>query len=361
LLIGQLVCAPHVGTIRNIPGFMFKFMLLRSLPMLMAIPLFFGADGFVAVGIFLFFYGAFWMSDGIVTMPWGELSARAIRPELRGHMMGMQITVGGAAALLTGLLLTWLLATPALTEQHRFGTIFALSSVILLISLFFIRMVRDPSPTAVPEKLDLWGYYSKIPAIIKGSKPLRQALIARLPGYIGFTTITFIIVFGRDSLELSESQISWLVYAQIVGGLIGGVVMGETSRRFGNKTVILLCNAGVVLTIGMAVALVYLPALGYAWLLLACSLASLLHSNWLGYFNYFLDIAPRKDRPAFQLTGSCILGIPFSFAGYALGAVIDSWGFMTAFVIGGVAAGITVLMSVRLLSRKQIKNLNLNT
>jgi len=358
LLLGQLLCAPYVGSIRNIPGFMFKFMLLRALPILMGATLFLGADGLVAASIFLLLYGAFWLSDGVVTMPWGELSARAIKPELRGHMMGMQITLGGLASLLTGLLLTWLLSTPRLTEQHRFGTIFIIASTILLISLFFIRLVKDPSPVAVPAKLDIRRYYSKIPAIIKASKPLQYALLARMPGYIGFSAITFIVVFGKDSLGLSETQISWLVYAQIVGSCLGGFLLGEVSRRFGNKTVILVSNMGVVVTLSMAIMLVYNPALGYAWLIFACALASLLYSNWLGYFNYFLDIAPREDRPAFQLSGSSI-GIPFSFAGYGLGAIIDKWGFVPAFIVGGIAAVFAVLLSTRLLSRKQIKNLDL--
>ena len=87
LLLGQLVCAPHVNSIRNLPGFIFKAMLSRCIPILMAIPLFLGAGRYLAVGIFLALYALLWAGDGVVTMPWGELSARALKPELRGHMM----------------------------------------------------------------------------------------------------------------------------------------------------------------------------------------------------------------------------------------------------------------------------------
>jgi MFS family permease len=358
LLAGQLLIAPQTGAIKDIPGFMFKVMLLRVIPILMAVPLFMGIGGGLAVGIFLVLLGLFWLSDGVNTVPWGELSARAIRPELRGHMMGMQVVIGGAASLLTGLLLTWLLATPLLTDNYRFGVIFVISGVIFLTSLFFIRMVKDPSPITMPKKPDVRSYYAKIPELIKRSKPLQHALIARIPGYIGFSTITFLVVFGANVLNISDAQISWLVYSQIVGSLIGGYVLGEASRRMGNKAVILMCNFGVLLTLGMAVSLAYYPALGYIWLITVCAFASLWQNNWLGYFNYFLDIAPREDRPAFQVIGGCI-GLPFSFVGYALGAAIDEWGFVTAFVAGGVAAVVTIFASVRLLSRKSIKALNL--
>ena len=356
LLLGQLIVAPYVESIKNLPGFMFKVMLLRIIPFLMAIPLFLGFGAGAAVGIFLVLFALFWLSDGVNTVPWGELTARALKPELRGHMMGMQVVVGGGVSLLTGLLLTWLLSTPRLTDHHRFGTIFIISSAILLISLIFIAMVKDPKPSHSLKKPSFRKYYAGIPALIKRNKHLRRAVIARIPGYIGFSTITFLVVFGSNVLDITAAQISWLVYAQIVGALIGGYVLGEVSRIFGNKAVIILCNAGVLVTLTMAVILAFFPSLGYVWLLAACTFASVWFNHWLGYFNYFLDIAPRDDRPAFQVIGNCI-GIPFSFIGYFVGFTIDRWGFAFAFIIGGAAAVITILASLRLLSRKRINEL----
>jgi len=110
----------------------------------------------------------------------------------------------------------------------------------------------------------------------------------------------------------------------------------------------------------MALSLMIFPSLGYIWLLAICILASLWLGNWLGYINYFIDISPREYRPAFQVIGSCI-GIPFSFIGYGLGAIIDNWGYAIVFVLGGIASIIAILASTRLLSRKQIKSLNLKT
>jgi len=359
MLVGQLIGAPIVQTIRNLPGTLFYGMTLqRILPFLMAIPLFIGIGAYPSVTIFLVLFGAFWLWDGVITMPWGELVARAIKPELRGHMMGMQVAIGGTLSLLTGLLLAWLLATPTLTDHFRFGYVFVLTASVLLLSIIFIRFVKDPKPITTPIKVDYKKYYEKIPTLIKESKPLQHALIARIPGYIGFSVITFMVVFGAHTLDISDTQISWLVYAKIVGGLIGGIVLGEASRRVGNKAVIMLCNAGVFITVLMALAMIFFPALGYAWLVALCVLASLWLNNWLGYFNYMIDIAPREYRPAYQVIGNCI-GIPFSFVGYGIGAMIDSWGYAAAFVLGGVTAIITIIASTRLLSRKKIRALNL--
>jgi len=355
-LIGQMLVAPYVASLRNIPGFMLKIMLLRGIPILMAVPLFLGAGTGLTVVLFLVLYGLFWVSDGINTMPWGELAARTLKPELRGHMMGMQIVFGGGLSLFTGLLLAWLLATPLLTDYHRFGTIFVISSVILLTSIIFIRMVRDPSPTLDPVKPDFRRYYAGIPAIIKSSKPLRQAIIARIPGYIGFSAITFMVVFGSTALDLTDAQVSWLVYSQIVGNVISGYVLGEASRRFDNKTVILMSHIGVLITLCMAVVLTVFPSLGYIWLIVACIFASICFNSWVGYFNYFLDIAPKEKRPAFQLIGNCI-GIPFSFIGYALGYIIDTLGYNAAFIFGGISAAVAIVLSLRLLSRKKINAL----
>jgi len=296
------------------------------------------------------------LSDGLNTVPWGELASRALKTELRGHMMGMQVVIGGALSLLTGLLLTRLLETPLLTDNYRFGTIFMIGAVILIISIFFIRMVKDPSPVLAPQKPNLRRYYAEIPAIIRSSKPLRQGLVARIPGYVGFSAITFMVVFGSSALDLTAAQVSWLVYSQIVGSLIGGSVLGEASRWFGNKAVILMSNTGVIITLCMAVVLTIFPGLGYTWLIVLCVFAGICTNNWVGYFNYFLDIAPKEKRPMFQIIGNCI-GIPFSFIGYALGYMIDRLGYNAVFIFGGVSAGVTILLSLRLLSRKKINAL----
>jgi MFS family permease len=161
------------------------------------------------------------------------------------------------------------------------------------------------------------------------------------------------MVFGASALNLSEIQVSWLVYANIIGGLVGGILLGEASRRFGNKTNILLCNIAVFITLSMAVLLAFFPILGYIWLFVTCILASLAMNNWFGYLNYFLDIAPSEERSAFQVIGTSI-GIPFSFSGYAMGAIIDNFGFVTMFTTGGVFAAAAIYLSIRLLSKRQI-------
>ena len=352
--LGQLLGAPYLNSIRKLPEFLFKTMAVqRTIPLLMAIPLFLGVSGYLSVTIFLILFALFWFFDGAITLYWGELCARALKPDLRGHMMGIQTTLGGFLQLLAGLLIAWLLATPTLNDNIRYAIIFVLGGIMFLMTVVFIRLVRDPSPILKPEKVNVKQFYDKIPSIIRHSKPLKQIIIARLPSYIGFASVSFLVVFGVNALTISDAQVSWLVYANIIGGIISGVLLGEASRRYGNRAVILLCNFGVVIAMCMAVLLAYNPSLGYVWLFAICMLGSLTASNWFGYFNYFIDIAPVKERSAYQLIGQAI-GIPFSFAGVAMGAVIDIHGYVTTFIICGIFAFITCLFSIRLLSKKKM-------
>ena len=355
VLIGQICSAPYTRSIRRLPEYLFNIMAIqRVIPLLMSLPLFLGFANNLSVGLFMVLFGLFWCLDGFMIIPWGELCVRALKPELRGHMMGMQVTVGGVASLLTGLLLTWLLATPTLTDHYRFALIFVLSSAVLLTSLIFMRMVRDPNPIRHPEKLHISQYYIRVPSVIRRSKPLQDVLIARIPSYIGFSSISFIVVYGASVLNLPDTRVSWLIYANIIGSLIGGISLGEASRRFGNRTIILLCNTGVFVALSMAVSLAFFPALGYAWLFVTCTLASLTMNNWLGYFSYILDIAPGEERSFYQVIATCI-GIPFSFSGYAMGAIIDNFGYITMFVISGVFAAAAILLSMRLLPKHRIQ------
>lgn len=129
--------------------------------------------------------------------------------------------------------------------------------------------------------------------------------------------------------------------------------MGAISRRFGNKPVIILCNLGVLISLCMALLLIIFPFLGYAWLFSTCLLASLSMSCWFGYFIYLIDIAPKEHRPVYMVIDACI-SIPFSFIGYATGALIDRWGFAPPFVISAVFAVTAMVLSTFLLSKRKI-------
>jgi len=113
----------------------------------------------------------------------------------------------------------------------------------------------------------------------------------------------------------------------------------------------------VLITISMAVLLSFYPVLGYIWLFISCTLVSLTMANYIGVFNYLLDIAPEGKTSVFLVVDACI-GIPFSFAGYALGALIDFRGYIVTFCIGGFFAVAAILMSLRLISKKQMLALN---
>ena len=359
LAVGQLIGAPFIGNIRKLPAFLFKGMAIqRAIPLFMALPLFLGVSGYAAVTIFMILFALFWGVDGTITLSWGELCARALKPELRSHMMGMQATLGGVLSLAVGLVFTWMLATPTLNDEYRFGFIFILGSILLLSTIIFIRLVRDPNPTEKPEKTNYKQFYSEIPNLVKSCKPLQRILIARIPSYIGFAAISFVIVYGINILSLSDSQASWLVYAGIIGGIISGVALGEVSRMFGNKAIIIICNCAVVVVIVMAVMLTFVSSLGYIWLFVTCMLASFTGNHWFGYFNYFIDIAPVKNRAAYQLIGQCV-GIPFSFIGLVMGVIVDRFGFISMFVICGVFAFVSVIFSLRLLSKDKMTELQI--
>ena len=354
LSFGQLLGAPLVNTITKLPETLSKMMLLqRSTPLLMALPLFLGAPEYWSVIIFLLLFSVFWFVDGMTTVAWGELCARAVRFELRGHMMGLLTAVGGILSLVVGLLLAWLLATPALDDNLRFAWIFVLACVLLLLSVVFIRLVRDPSPLEKPEKFNIKQFYAKVPSIVRTSKRLQHVLIARIPSFVGFASLSFLVVFGANALLLSDAHVSWLVYANIIGGILGGVLLGEASRRYGNKSVILWSNFGVVIAMGMAVLLAMYPGLGYIWLFGICVLGSITASHWFGYLNYLLDIAPEKERSEYQIIGQSI-AIPFSFAGVVMGALVDAYGYEMMFMICGAFALLAILLSFRLLSKNKV-------
>ncbi len=275
---------------------------------------------------FLICYGIAAVGDGLVGVPWADLTGTSLDSRWRARMFGWMTASAGVIMLgvapVIGLILSD--AGPAFPDNYALlfgaaGTLFALS----MIPVFFLHEL--PGGKAV-EKIPSFGEF--IPAlgrVLRTDGPFRAILSARMltglfamagPFYIGFATV-------RLGLS-SDVAVPNLLAMQTIGSVIGALVYTWLGAR-NNLLYIRLALGGLIfLPISALLAGVVGPLPLYAGFLMS----GLTFSNLIfGYQNWVVSYATPDQRPIYvglfntvaaviSLTAPLIAGTVAQFIGY---------------------------------------------
>ena len=356
-LLIQLLIGPHVKSIKDVPTFLTRIsFIFRPLPLLMLPVLLLSKNPYTIVGTFLAIFACLWASDGIVYIPWLDLFSRTIHPNKRGKLLGYQQLVSGIGGLGSGFIIKYTLQNTQISNGVKYSIIFGLSAFFLFLSAVMMSLVKDVPRVIEHEKPSYKEYFRKLPSHLRKNKDYSQMIVIQLINSITAMLYPFIILFCKNTFALTASQVSTLIYIQIIGSLIGGLFWGMISQKLGNKYVIILCQTASLFLSGISLtAMIFknqlssMLLLGFITLLSGFSIGG----SWLGFTNYTIDIIPETERPTYFVLTS-IITFPFTLASYLAGVIIDVWGFAVLFIICICAAVINLPLCARLKSPKQI-------
>ena len=275
------------------------------------------------LALFFVCLGLFAATDGLASVAWFDILARALPVRLRGRMIGLAQIVGGLAGLGIGRLVSWLLSTPHLVFPNDYVLIFVLGGVAFVPSVVALLTLREPPPKhseydeagAREDKANGWLQ----PLLVD---PLfRRLLVSRLLiGTIALAT-PFYVGHATDVLELSEGAIGGFVAAQRLAGAVAGALLGFIGEKWGPRYVVRL--GALIGILGPLFALVvHLMGLGwlargYAFVYVALGVV---RGAWmLGFFNYLLEIAPERLRPSYVGLSNTLVGV------LALAPTVGGW------------------------------------
>lgn len=349
-LLAQLAMGPHVQRVRNMPSFIIRIMLLfRPLPLLMVPVLLLSTDTHTPVWIFLIIFSLLWVSDGIIVVPWLDLFARTIHNGMRGKLLGYQQVLGGIGSLFAGLIIKEVLEHPVLSDGARYSIIFGSAGIVLLVSSIAMSFARDIPREIMQDKPNPIEYFRKLPGYFKKNRLYARMVITQIMAGFGWMVMPFVILFNKDTFGLNPTQISTLIYTQIVGTLIGGIIWGNISHRLGNKYVIM--TSQVIIFILSLLVLISSPLSNYVdpfWLAAAMSLLTGLSMGaWMGFVNYTIDVTEEAERPIYFVLTS-VITLPLTLLPFFSGLLADAWGFIPLFLISMGAAILAFIIALGL-------------
>lgn len=349
-IIMQTLLGPYIKGIRNMPRFIIIIMILfRPLPFIMIPILFANLSPYLVVGIFLVIYGLLWGGDGLVTIPWMDLFGRTIEQQKRGPLLGYQQLLGGVGSLIAGFVVKTTLDHPNLNNDQRFAIIFGSAAFVLSLSILAMLPVRDLPRTVRTEKANHRHYYRQLPDVFKRNKIFQKVTVIRILASFTSMVAPFVILFNRQQFGLSASQVSTLVYIQIIGTLIGGVFWGRICSKLGNHRAILASQMiGLVITtlaiIFSLFSVTHLPVL-LIWPMVIFNGLSM--GSWIGFMNYTIDVASDEDRTDLLLLLN-LINFPFTFLAFLAGLVAEYLGYLPIFIISALSSLLAIYLAAQL-------------
>ena len=355
-VITQILLGPYVKSIRNMPRYMTTIMFIfRPLPLLMIPVLFSNWKPLLIVTVFLILYALLFFGDGLILVPWTDMFGRTILPEKRGKVLGLQQLFGGIGSLAAGFVIKSVLENTAYSDATRYSIIFSSATFLLILSSAAMLLTKDLPRPVESKPAKNRHYYASLPAYLKKNKAFRRVALIRILSSFTSMVAPFLILFGQGIFRLDVSQVSTLIYIQIAGGLLGGVIWSQISSRFGNKFVILTAQVTGLLIPVAALACFLVKDLSLPWYLLwPIILANGTNmGSWVGTFNYLIDIIDEQERTIYLLLSS-VITFPLTGLAFLAGILADQTGFVPLFIISIVTACLGIYLARGLKSRHQL-------
>jgi hypothetical protein len=179
----------------------------------------------------------------------------------------------------------------------------------------------------------------------------RRLMVCRVLVALSGLSGPFYVLHASEMLNLPQTIIGSFVVAQTLSGVVTSAALGFVVERWGPQHAIRIGTA--IATTGPAFALAAHVS-GSDWLARAYPFVyvglGVVNSLWMmGFFNYLLEVAPVRLRPAYIGTANTIMG-PLTLTPIIGGWLLDNSSYPALFAIAAVLALAGFLLSTRLKS-----------
>lgn len=284
---------------------------------------------------FLICWGIAAVGDGIVGVPWADLSGTSLDSRWRARMFGVHTGAAGLIMLGVAPAIAWILANRAFPENY--AIVFGISGLLFAVSLIPILFIHElPGAKKVDRLPSFAEFLPDLGRVLRTDAPYRSLLITRMlttlfamssPFYIGYATVT---------LGLSSAvAVPTLLLMQTIGSVTGSLLYTWIGAR-NNLLYIRLALIGAAL---WPVSALMAGVLGPWSLYGGFLLAGMAMSN-LGYSyqNWVVTYAHADHRPVYVGLFNTVSAVVSMTAPFIGGTIAQRLGYPPLFVVSLVMA-----------------------
>lgn len=302
------------------------------------------------LALFFICYGITALGDGIVGVPWADLTGTSLGDRWRARMFGLQSAIAGLIMLLAAPLIERILSDSGPAFPDNYAMLFIVAGLLFVISnipTFFIREL--PGGKAVDTLPSLREFLPDLGRLLRTDSTFRAIIATRMlttlfamagPFYIGYATTTL----GLSS----ESAVPGLLAMQTIGGLSGAMLYTWLGAR-NNLLFIRLALIGAAALPICALA----STQGAPWpLYFGFLMSGLTLSNlFLSYLHYVISHAPIDQRPVYAGLFNTFAAAIALIAPFIAGTIAQGPGYEALFIVALAMAGVALFVSIRYLGQ----------
>ncbi|NLE43166.1 MAG: MFS transporter [Chloroflexi bacterium] len=281
---------------------------------LLALPvaLWAGLGRYSTATLVLFFVclGCFAAGDGTGSLAWFDIVAKTIPSRLRGRLFGWAQVVSGLGGIGIGALLGLILSHPKLPFPSNYALVFTLANIVIIPSTVALIALREP-PGIVRDLAGETPPRGQWLKTLTSDKTFQLFVLSRILFGMGSLAVPFYVRHATSVLELPATIVGAFVTAQTVGSVGVSAMVSLTSRHWRPHRVARLGSAVAVIAPAMALAIQVTrsPVLIQLYPLVFAVIGITHSATTLGFFNYLMEIAPERTRPAYAGLSNTILGL----------------------------------------------------
>ncbi len=289
--------------------------------------------------LLLVLYAGYQVLSGITTPGWFDFFAKVTRVDRRGRLVGLRNSAGGAAAVISGFVLTFILAVASF--PLNFAIAFFLAFLLQISSIGVQVKMVETAPSGVSVRRPMEAYLRRLPGVLRENREFRTFLISSAVLIMATMPVSFFPVYALRHFSADQSVVGHFTVTMMAVQVVSGLVTGYLSDRYGYRIVLIISAASLLCATLCALLAPSVGLFTIVYLFLGINIGSELMAR----YNISIEYGPADQRPRYIGLMNTVLG-PFYLSGILGGFLSDTLGYPALFVISATfsAAGLYLLV-----------------
>ncbi len=302
--------------------------------------------GLVLVTFFIC-YGLSALGDGLVGVPWADLTGTSLDHRWRARMLGLTTAVTGITMLLIAPLIGVVLGENGPGFPENYGILFGFSGMLFMLSILPGLFIRElPGGAAVDKVPSLAEFVPQLGRVLRDDLPFRAFILTRVFSNLFMMAAPFYIGYATVQLgEASAVAVPVLLAMETIGSIAGALIYTWVGARHNLLYLRMALGTAVLLPVCALLAGVVGPLPLYLGFLIS-GLATT--SNlFFALLNWIVGYTHADQRPIYVGLSNTVAAVVALIAPFIAGTIAQNFGYPPLFVVAMVMALAALYVSLR--------------
>ena len=295
---------------------------------------------------FLICYGLAAIGDGVVGVPWADLSGTSLDGRWRARMFGLTAAITGLVMLALSPLIGIILSDAGPGFPNNYAWLFGAAGILFALSILPISYVHElPGGKAVEVTPSIVEFLPQLGHVLRTDAPFRAMIATQMLTILFSMAGPFYIGFATGSLGLSSDvAVPVLLAMQTIGAVIGALFYTWLGAHNNLLFIRLALGGALLLPISAFLSSAFGPLPLYlGFLVSGITLSNLLY----GFSNWVVTYASPDQRPVYAGLFNTMAAVVSLAAPFIAGTIAQRLGYNALFAVALAMGCVALFVTLR--------------